>query len=148
MQAAFASTSSWTEVGRFQGKKFLNVRCKGQKIRTVLLTKEAADTVRNCVEHHRVAGSTFLFSNRYGGSLSRNGVANAFNKIAACNANLFGDEKIELRPHLLRHRHCYQARAKGGDVFAAKRLGHSSLKHLERYSMLTDAEETAILEQM
>lgn len=134
---------------QFVGKRFLNVMCKGGKIRSVLITQEAADVIRSYVEFYRVADSDFLFTNRYGQRLSRNGIADAFDKIAAhTNVNLSPNDHIELRPHLLRHRHAYKARSAHGDVFAAKRLGHSSLKHLERYSMLTEIEESELLAQL
>jgi integrase len=73
-------------------------------------------------------------------------LADALHRIGA-HASVNG-EALELRPHLLRHRHAYKARSAHGDVFAAKRLGHSSLKHLERYSQLSDDEEQTLLERM
>lgn len=131
------------------GKKLVNVFCKGSKVRSILITQETAALLVEYVRDHRVNGSEYLFTNRYGGQLSRNGIAGAFHRIAAhASVNLPEDEQIELRPHLLRHRHAYKARSAHGDVYAAKRLGHASLKHLERYSMLTDAEEEELLERM
>jgi integrase/recombinase XerD len=131
-------------------RKFLQVHCKGQKVRDVLLTKEATGIIHEYVDHHRTPGAEgYLFTNRDGGRLSRNGVAYAFNRIAKqASVGLPDDEAIVLRPHLLRHRHAYQCRRAHGDVFAATRLGHASLKHLARYSVMTDAEEGQLLERM
>ncbi|MGK5085481.1 tyrosine-type recombinase/integrase [Bdellovibrionota bacterium FG-1] len=115
----------------------------------MLITTEAAELVRDYVDHHRTAGSDFLFSNRYGQHLSRNGIAEALHRLAShASVNLPAGDKIELRPHLLRHRHAYKARSVHGDVFAAKRLGHSSLRHLERYAGLSEQEERDLIERM
>jgi site-specific recombinase XerD len=134
---------------QFVGKRFVNVLCKGGKIRTILIMQEAATLIREYVERYRTSASDYLFTNRYGDKLSRNGIAGALQRIAShANVNLSADDQIELRPHLLRHRHAYKARSAHGDVFAAKRLGHSSLKHLERYAGLSEDEEQAIIENM
>ena len=137
------------KIDQFVGRKLVNVLCKGGKVRTILIAKDAAEIISAYIGSYRINGSEYLFTNRFGQQLSRNGIADALHKIAAhASANLPSDEVIELSPHLLRHRHAFKARSVHGDVWAAKRLGHSSLKHLERYSMMTDEEEESLLERI
>ncbi len=134
---------------QLQGKKLVNVRCKGGHVRDVLIRQDVAEMIREYVEQQRVAGSSFLFTNRYGGQISRNGVANAFDKIAGyANASLPIDQHINLTPHLLRHRHGFKCREAKDPVFAAKRLGHRSLTYVERYSKMNDGEESVVLEKV
>ena len=138
------------KLSQLVGKKLVGVRCKNNKVRDVLIRQEVADMVYEYIKNHRIGSGDLIFLNRYGeGPLSRNSVARAFNKIAAlAGATLRDSEKPRLRPHLLRHKHCYDAREAKDAVFAAKRLGHSSLAYIERYSGLDDFQEEKILEEM
>ena len=135
-------------VSQLVGKKLVNVRCKGGKYRDVLITKHAAEMVHDYIQSHRISTEPWLFVNRYGGCLSSKGAGDGLAKIAAyANATLPESEKIHLHAHRLRHRHGYQARKLKDPVFAAKRLGHASLKYVERYAGLDEAEEEALIEQ-
>ncbi len=134
---------------QLQGKKLTGVHCKGGHVRDVLIRQDVADIIRGYVDRHRVPGSSFLFTNRYGESISRNGIAKAFDKIASyANASLADDQRINLTPHLLRHRHAFKCREAKDPVFAAKRLGHRSLTYIERYSKLNDIEEGDVIERI
>jgi site-specific recombinase XerD len=137
------------KLNQLAGKKLVGVRCKNGRVRDVLIRQEAADLIREYIKDYRTGSSDLIFLNRYGGPLSRNSVARAFNKIAAvAGATLADGEKPRLRPHLLRHLHAYKAREAKDAVFAAKRLGHSSLAYIERYAGLDDIQEEKILEDM
>jgi site-specific recombinase XerD len=132
------------------GRKFRNVRCKGGKIRDARIKSEVADLVTEYIQNHRLGGSEFLFTNRYGGALSRNGICKAFDKIVGVmNAFVPASESIDkLNPHRLRHRAGYKARAIKDVVWAQKKLGHSSLRYVEKYATLSEEEEAALTEQM
>lgn len=137
------------KLNQIQGRKLVGVRCKNQKVRDVLIRKDAAELLHEYLRSYRTPGSDYLFTNRYGSSLSRNGVARAFTNIAnIAGANQSTEERPPLRPHLLRHRHAFKAREAKDPVFAAKRLGHSSLQYIERYSALDEDQEEKILEEM
>lgn len=137
------------KLNQFVGRKFVNVICKGGRVRDVLITIETARLIDDYVANHRLSDSDYLFTNRYGQKISRNGVANALRRIAGyASLTLPPSEQIELRPHLLRHRHGFKAREAKDDTFAVKRLGHSSSRYVERYTGLDDAEESALIEKM
>ena len=132
---------------QIQGKRLVGVRCKGGRIRDVLIKKEAADLIYEYVRNHRTGGSDFLFSNRYGHRLSRNGVAKALDKIAGyASATL--SEPLNVTPHRFRHRHAFKCREAKDPVFAARRLGHSSLKYIERYATLSQENEERLIEEI
>lgn len=135
---------------QFAHRKFLNVHGKGGRVRDVLLPIDVARMISEYIQHHRVPGSDWLATNRYGQRLSRNSVAEAFNRIAGyANLTLPEGEQIVLRPHLLRHRHAFKARSAKDDTFAIKRLGHApGGRYIERYTALDDEEESKLLEKM
>lgn len=134
-------------VDQLQGKKLVGVRCKGGKIRDVLIRHEVADFVRDLIQRRNAGVDDLIFTNRYGERLSRTGVAKALNKIAGvASASL--PLPIKVSPHRFRHRHAYACRQKKDLLFAAKRLGHSNLKYLERYTTLGEKEEAAILDDL
>ncbi len=133
---------------QLHGRCLRQVLCKGNRVRDVLITKEAAGLLHDYLTQ-RLAGAGFLFLNRDGEQLSRNGAANALNKIAAqASVSLPDEEKIRLHPHRLRHRHAKKARDRMGDIFAQKRLGHTSGRYLERYTRLSEKEEEEIIETL
>ena len=69
---------------QFVGNKFVNVRVKGGRVRSaVSIKKDAASLLRDYIDNWRTGGSSFLFTNRYGHKLSRNGAAKALTKVAA-----------------------------------------------------------------
>jgi integrase/recombinase XerC len=134
----------------FQQKKFTNVRCKGGRIRDAKIKSEVADAIQEYIERHRVNSSHFIFTNRYGERLSRNGLAKSFKRIlGVANSSLSEPAKIDnLRPHSLRHRAGHRARQLKDISWAAKKLGHASLRHVERYTTLDPAEEQRLTEEV
>ena len=132
-----------------EGRHLKSVWCKGNRVRDVLISKEAAGLLQDYILNYRSDGEDFVFLNRDGRQLSRNGAADAFNKIAAlANISLTDTEKIKLHPHRLRHRHAKKARDRMGDIFAQKRLGHSSGRYIERYTRLSESEEEDIVDSI
>lgn len=130
-----------------KGKKLVQVKCKGSKVRNVRISKECVEILLEYISSYRISQTDFLFVNRYGQKLSRNGIAKALNKIASiASASL--PEKIKVTPHRFRHRHGYNARKLKGDVFAASRLGHSTLNYIGRYATLSTEEESDLVEKL
>ncbi len=113
------------------GKKLIQVHCKGRKIRDVRISKECCELIGQYIDEYRTSGGEYLFTNRYGNHLSRNGIAKAIHQIAGvANVRLTSQEQIHITPHKFRHRHAYNVRLLKGDSFAAQRLGHSSLAYI------------------
>jgi site-specific recombinase XerD len=136
-------------INQVVGKKLINVRCKGGKYRDILVTKHAAGLVSDYIHYHRTSEEPWVFVNRYGGRLSAKGAGEGLAKIAAyANATLPEVEKVHLYAHRLRHRHGYKCREAKDPVFAAKRLGHGSLKYIERYATTSERDEEAIVESL
>lgn len=137
------------ELNQFRGRKLHRIKCKGGKIRSVSIKNETCDLIADYIEHHRVNGSKYLFTSKNGQHLDRVTVWKALRKIAqVASATLPPDEKMTLHPHMLRHRHGFKAREAKDAVFAATRLGHSSLNFVQRYSQETPEEERELIEQM
>ena len=96
------------KLNQFVDNRFINVIAKGGKIRSsVSISKETAVLIRSYITDTRTGGSDYLFTNRYGGRLSRNGLAKALNKISGLASATFcePDEAIKIHPHLFRHTH-------------------------------------------
>ena len=134
---------------QFDGKSFSSVLCKGQKIRNVSIKSEAARLLSDYIENYRVKGCDFIFTTKSGNQLDRRNANRALKKIASfASSKLDSDQKIEISPHQLRHRHAYKCREAKDPVFAAKRLGHSTLNYIDRYSMPSESEESDLLESI
>lgn len=137
------------ELDQFRGRKFHNVLCKGGKIRSLSIKSETCELISEYINHHRVKGSNFLFTSKNGQQLDRISAWKALKKVARfASINLPETEKIELHPHMLRHRHGFKCREAKDPVFAATRLGHSSLDFVQRYSQETQEEERELIERM
>ncbi|MGE0632128.1 MAG: tyrosine-type recombinase/integrase [Pseudobdellovibrionaceae bacterium] len=137
------------ELHQFSGRKLHNVHCKGGKIRSLSIRTEACDLISEYINQHRTNGSNFLFTSKTGQRLDRTSVWKALKKIARfASASLPAEKKIDLHPHMLRHRHGFKSREAKDAVFAAKRLGHSSLNFIQRYTQETLEEERDLLETM
>lgn len=136
------------KLSQFYGKKFVGVFCKGGKVRTVTFKQEVADLVAAYIEEHRTHGSDYIFTSKSGCGLDRVSAWKALKKIARMTSASFGNEPVELSPHRLRHRHAYQCRLAKDPVFAASRLGHSSLAYIQRYSQETAEEQQDLIEKI
>ncbi len=135
---------------QFVGNRFLNVKAKGGKVRSaVSIKKEVADLIRCYIRSYRTRGSNAIFTNRYGTRLSRNGVAQALNKIAALASSAFaGGEMIKVSPHRFRHSHAKKLYDSTKDpVLVARRLGNG-IKYVSRYATASDSEIDSAIEKI
>lgn len=137
---------------QFVDNRFINVIAKGGKIRSsVAISKETADLVRGYISNNRTTGSDYLFTNRYGDRLSRNGLAKALNKISGLASATFcePDEKIKIHPHLFRHTHARKFYEKTLDpILTARRLGHASLQYVSRYATRDEDDINRIIDKI
>lgn len=129
-----------------EGKRFKRVLCKGGRVRDVLIGSAAAAVIQRYVAEGRKSTSPYLFVNRWGEPLTRNGLGKVLRGIA----NLASSENhpVKLTPHMLRHSHGYAAREAKDAVFAQRRLGHSSLRYIERYCTTPDDVEEKLVEEI
>lgn len=138
---------------QFVGNKFVNVRTKGNKVRaSVSIKKEVADFIREYASSYRTNGSKILFTNRYGQRISRNGVAQALNKIAHVANGAFseGGSPIKIHPHKFRHTHAKKLYDNTHDpLLVAKRLGHNSgTKYVSRYASVVESQIDEAIEKI
>jgi integrase/recombinase XerD len=133
-------------VHNLQGRRLVGVLTKRSKIRDVLLSKDAAEIVRAYLEQGRTPGSDYLFTNRYGEGLSRNGVALALSRLAQLASTK--NHQIHCNPHAFRHRLGKRVRELAGDVAAARKLGHANTRLIELYATTTEAEDEALTDAL
>ena len=136
-----ATEVSILKLEQLQGKKLVNVKCKGNKFRNILIKKSVVDILKEYISGPRVSGTDFIFSSYSGQPLTRRTVHRIIQSIGEA-------AKIKSWPHLLRHVHAKRCRDKHGDCFTAKRLGHSSTRYIERYAGHTEAEESKMIEEL
>ncbi len=136
-------------LNQFHERKFHNVYCKGGKVRGVSIKSRVCELIDDYISNHRTGGSDYLFTSKSGRALDRVSAWKALKRIARItSANFPKEEAIELTPHRLRHRHAYQCRAIKDPVFAAARLGHSSLSYIHRYSQESHQEVRDLIESI
>lgn len=131
------------------GKKLVHVYCKGNKVRDVKISKECIELIEEYISNYRIGGSEYLFTNRYGEKISRNGFAEALHLIAkTASVNLPDGEEFFVTPHRFRHSVGYRARELKGDVWAAERLGHASLNFVGRYGTISDIDDEKLVDEL
>lgn len=140
------------KLNQFVDNKFINVITKGGKIRSsVTISKDTAGLIRDYIKKFRTDGSDYLFTNRYGNRLSRNGLGKALNKVCSLASATFcePEEKIRIHPHLFRHTHAKKFYEKTKDpILTAKRLGHSSLQYVGRYATPNNEAIDRVIEEI
>lgn len=135
------------KVSQLVGKKFVGVKCKGNRYRDILIANRLRTLIEGYLKEYRIGHGECLFTSHDGHRLSRRSVYNVIQKIAD-QANAGIKDKIKVWAHLLRHVHAKRCRDKHGDCFTAKRLGHSSTRYIERYAGYTEQEEAAMVEDI
>lgn len=128
-------------IDQLKGKKLLNVKCKGNRFRDILIRKSVSDLMHEYINGPRVSGSKFIFSSCSGQQLTRRVVHRVIQNIGKM-------AEVKSWPHLMRHLHAKRCRDKYGDCFTAKRLGHASTRYIERYAGHTESEECEMVEEL
>ena len=132
---------------QFRGRRFTNVRGKGDQEQEVSMTREASDILAEYVETERKkddaawGGSPALFlaipqtqrrQEDVDGRLSVRAARNVFYKITR---KAFGEEKArEFHPHRLRHTMGDFMNRKGGVTMVQKQLGHKNIAYSAVYA--------------
>ena len=119
------------------GEKQFSVIGKGQKLRSVFMTAQAKEKIKNYLLA-RSDESDFLFislaGNSYGNGLSRNSVE----ALVKHYAGLAGIDK-KVTPHTLRHSFATSLLRKGADIRSVQALlGHSSITTTQIYTHVDD----------
>ncbi len=118
-------------------EKQFSVIGKGNKLRSVFMTEQAKNAVREYLSE-RTDVSAFLFislsQNSYGKPLSRN----AIEELVKHYADLVGLDK-KVTPHTLRHSFATSLLRKGADIRSVQALlGHSSITTTQIYTHIDD----------
>ncbi len=131
-------------LANLEGKKLRGVLCKGSKSRDILIPQYAADLIHEYIATTRVPGSDFIFTNREGNGLDRRSVGRALDRLAEVASTK--SHAVHVSPHMLRHTHAKRIRQIRDPVSTARRLGHSSLAYVERYSSSTLADDEKLMD--
>ena len=153
------------KLDQFQGKKLVNVKCKGNFFRDLFLGQETANAIQDYLEAEReldlpyYPDSTCIFlpageKARRGelkglSSRSINFIVKGF--LNDANAQLPTDEQLkaeELHPHAFRHTHAYKLIAKSNIAQVQKRLGHKRPDLVVRYAQMPEVEEIALINEV
>lgn len=148
---------------QFQGRKFIDVKCKGNVYRNVLLPQEVAQAIQTYISQERALdaqyfpNATALFlktSSRQhaseNGSLSVRSINKMMDALTtAANAHLPEEKKFVVTPHMLRHTHALDIMKRTKDLtYVQRRLGHQSLNFIARYTQMTAEEEFDVLDSL
>ena len=150
------------KLDQFQGKKLVDVKCKGNFFRDLFLGQETANAIQEYLDAERgmdlpcYPNSSSIFLPAGGkarrgestglSSRSINLIVKSFLRDA--NARLPIDEQLkpeELHPHAFRHTHAYKLIAKSNIAQVQKRLGHKRPDLVVRYAQMPEAEEMLLV---
>ncbi len=144
--------------------KLINVKCKGNSLRDILIGQETAHAIKAYIESERkldlelLPASTSLFlpvgtrrRDNVSGTASRtiNYIVKSFLKEA--NALFPADEALkiqDLHPHVFRHTHAYNVLKRSSVAYVQKRLGHKRSDLVVRYAQMPEEDEREILERI
>jgi site-specific recombinase XerD len=142
-------------------KKLTNVKCKGNIVRNILLSKETVAAIETYFAEERPqdqavfteTSALFLASgsrrrSEDQGKLSVRAINSIIAKLETeANAHLNPDKQFRVQPHTLRHTHAYHLLESGRDLaYIQKRLGHQSMQFLVRYTQMPEAQEAEMLD--
>ncbi len=153
------------KLDQFQGKKLVDVKCKGNFFRDLFLGQETSNAVQEYLNIERTldlpcypdtaciflpAGGKARRGESKGlSSRSVNLVVKSFLKDA--NAQLPAEDQLkaeELHPHAFRHTHAYKLIVKSNIAHVQKRLGHKRPDLVVRYAQMPEAEERSLIEEV
>ena len=142
-------------------RKLIDVKCKGNIVRNILLSKKTVEALQTYLQQEREADqqtfdtATSLFlpagsrqRSNSEGRLSLRSINNIIAKLETeANAHLAPDKQFRVQPHTLRHTHAYHLLESGRDLaYIQKRLGHQSMQFLVRYTQMPEAQEAEMLD--
>lgn len=152
-------------IEQFQGKKLVNVKCKGNFFRDLFLGQETAKAIQDYLESERgldlpaypeanviflpAAGKARRGEAKRLSPRSINAVVKGY--LSEANAQLPKQEQLkpeDLHPHAFRHTHAYKLIAKSNIAQVQKRLGHRRPDLVVRYAQMPEAEEMKLIDDI
>ncbi|MBL41802.1 MAG: tyrosine recombinase [Rhodospirillaceae bacterium] len=129
-------------------RKFLVIQGKGNKVRSVPLTKKSIDSIQSYLKDRSYflkdrQESEYLFpSNSRSGHLTRQRFSQMLDNLAK-NA---GFSKKYISPHVLRHAFATHLLSNGADLIAVqKMLGHSDINTTQIYTHIVDTHKKDLI---
>ena len=128
------------------------IKCKGNKYRSLYMKKEAWDVLSLCLDNERGWEPGFVFRSWRGNRLSQRDLWNILKRIAdkACES-LPPGTTMKIHPHSMRHERGFvlrNSKRDPGDATIAKQLGHSGTGQVARYSRRSEEDEAEMLEEI
>lgn len=135
---------------QYDGRYLTNVQRKGKSVTPkIFLVKSVRGYLDDYIEQERGSSNGPLFQTRTGKRLSNQQIDYVLKKLAGqANATLPPKEHINAHPHILRHSMLRKVREEKGIEYAIEYAGHVSEKYIQRYTMPSDAEKEATLEEL
>lgn len=123
---------------------FIDLCTKGGKIRRVYIPKKLATAALEWLENQKIE-SGFIFLNRWGRLISREGISMRLRKYA----KEYGIDPKVVYPHSFRHRFAKNFLSKHNDIsLLADLMGHESIETTRIYLRLTAGEQRNIVNEV
>ncbi len=138
------------DIEQFDGRYLTNVQRKGKTVTPkIFLVKKVRGYLADYIEDERGDEPGPLFQTRAGKRLSIQQIDYVLKKVAGqANATLPAKEHIGAHPHILRHTMLRKVREEKGIEYAIEYAGHVSEKYIRRYTMPSEEETEAVLEEL
>ena len=135
---------------QYDGRYLTNVQRKGKTVTPkIFLVKAVRGYLDDYINEERGKEPGPLFQTRTAKQLSIQQVDYVLKKIAGqANATLPAKEHIDCHPHILRHSMLRKVREEKGIEYAIEYAGHFSEKYIRRYTMPSESETEAVLEEL
>ncbi len=149
-------------LNQLQGKHLLNVKCKGDQYRDLLIGEETLKALDVYLQEERTndrlayEGSEAFFlpssSKKHRnktGHLSTRSINEIIKRIAeVANKGCSKEDAIKAHPNMFRHTHAYQLlKNDRGLPYLQKRLGHKNLNFIALYTQMPEEEELELLNE-
>ena len=138
------------DIDQYDGRYLVNVQRKGKTVTPKMFLVKAARTyLDDYLDAERGRKPGPLFQTRTGKRFSIQQVDYLLKKLAGlANATLPAKEHIDVHPHILRHTMLRKVREEKGLEYAIEYAGHVSEKYIRRYTMPSEQETEAALEEL
>lgn len=138
------------DIDQYDGRYLINVQRKGKTVTPkIFLVKTVRAYLDDYIASERGKKAGPLFQTRTGRRFSIQQVDYVLKKQSGqANASLPTKEHIDAHPHLLRHSMLRRVREEKGVEYAIEYAGHVSEKYIRRYTMPSERETEAALEEL
>ena len=138
------------DLDQYDGKYLLNVQRKGKNVTPrIFLVKAVREYLDDYLEDERTCEPGPLFQTRTGRRLSIQQVDYILKRIAGqANSTLPKKEHLDVHPHILRRTMLRKVREEKGVEYATEYAGHVSERYIRRYTMPSQEETEAALEEL